>query len=397
VTRRRIGPSAAVAITIAMVAACGLLPKPVAVPAPSISTPPVQTGQTDGSTPPTNHAAPDSSGWTRVATGDPASATQFGAVAAVADGFVVVGSTGQAAEIPVAVHSADGVAWTVEEITGRAGMSPRFVAPWADRLLVTGGGQSARCAHPGGEMDPWLRAADGTWTEAPFDPVFCVGGPVAPIIHDGRAWLIGAGVADVPFLLDSMDGFAWTDHRERLGDVFVQSAISGSGGIWIDARAPDGSALILRSADGGRFTKMPLIAASGKAVDVIAAVALRDRAVLLVTDGSATSILTADGSGGWLEAEASGLPHLELVSVQVVDDHLVALGSSDNKPQRAWSSADGSSWTAIDLPDEVARGATIGGMAASNGIAVLTGQVEAPDGSIVVGAIWTGPATLLAS
>jgi hypothetical protein len=172
--------------------------------------------------------------------------------------------------------------------------------------------------------------------------------------------------------------------------------LSASGSIWVVARAPDGSTLILQSPDGARFSKTPLVAASGKALDVIAAVALRDRAVLLVTDGSATGTFTADGSGGWLEAEAIGLPQLDLVSVQVVDDHLVALGSSDNKPQRAWSSADGSSWTAIDLPDEVARVATIGGMAVSNGIAVLTGQVEAPDGSVVVGAIWTGPAKLLA-
>ena len=328
--------------------------------------------------------------------GDPSSATQFASVAAVSDGFVVVGSTGQAGENPVAVHSADGATWTAEEITGRAGMSPRFIAAWADRLLVTGGGESSRCAHPGGEMDVWLRAADGTWTEAPFDPVFCAGGPALPVVHDGRAWLIGSGVADVPFLMDSEDGLAWTDHRERLGDVFVQSAISTSGDIWVDARAPDGSALILRSSDGARFAKMPLVAASGKPVDVIAAVAFRDRAVLLVTDGSATSTFTSDGSGGWREAETSGLPQTELVSVQVVDDHLVALGSSDNKPQRAWSSADGSSWASMELPGEVARAATVGGMAVAHGTAVLVGQVEAPDGSVVVGAIWTAPSSVLA-
>jgi hypothetical protein len=396
VTRRPIGPIATLAMTTAIVAACGLLPSPAPVPTPSIARPPAQTPLTDVSAPPTSDGGPDSSGWTRVATGDPASATQFGSVAAVADGFVVVGSTGQAAELPVAVHSADGVAWTVEEITGRTGMSPRFVASWADRLLVAGGGQSARCAHPGGEMDPWVRTAGGTWTEAPFDRVLCAGGPVMPIIHGQRAWLIGAGVADVPFLMDSPDGLTWTDHHERLGDVFVDGAMSASGSIWVVARAPDGSTVILRSTDGARFTESPLVAPSGKAVDVIAAVALRDRAVLLVTDGLATSTFTSDGSGGWLEAEASGLPQVDLVSVQVVADHLVALGSSDTKPQPAWSSADGSSWTAIELPGEVARGATIGGMAVANGIAVLTGQVEAPDGSVVVGAIWTGPAKLLA-
>lgn len=329
-------------------------------------------------------------------TGDPTSATQFSAVVAVPDGFVVTGSTGQAGENPVAIHSTDGASWTAEDISGRAGMSPRFLVPWGNGILVTGGGESSRCAHPGGEMDSWVRAADGTWAEAPFEPVLCVGGPVVPVIHDRRPWLIGSGVADVPFLMDSADGLNWTDHPQRLGDVFVQSGLSAAGGLWVVARTPDGSTLILRSTDGVRFDRRPLVTSSGQPVDVTAAVALHDRAVLLVTKGSSTGTLTSDGSGGWLEAGASGLPHVELMSITAADDRLVALGSSDNKPQGAWSSADGTSWSALELPGDVARGATVTGIAVANGIAVLVGQIEAPDGSVMVGAIWRGSASLLA-
>ena len=371
---------------------CGLLPTP-SLPPVSSATP----SSPEASPRPTaSELADPAMGWTLVTTGDPTSAMQFNAVAAVPDGFVVAGSTGQAGENPVAIHSTDGASWMAEDISGRAGMSPRFLVPWVDGLLVTGGGQSSRCAHPGGEMASWVRAADGTWAQGPFNPVLCAGGPVTPVIHDGRPWLVGSGVADVPFLMDSADGLTWADHPERLGDVFVQSGFSAAGDLWVVARAPDGSALILRSPDGVRFDRTPLVAAGGKPVEVIAAVALRDRAVLLVNDGSSIGTLTSDGSGGWLETGVSGLPQVELVSVTVADDHLIALGSAEDKPQRAWSSADGSSWSAVELPGEVTPGATVRAIAIANGIAVLVGQIEAPDGSIMVGAIWTGPAGLLA-
>jgi hypothetical protein len=320
---------------------------------------------------------------------------QFNAVAAVPDGFVVTGSTGQAGETPIALHSTDGASWNAEDIGGRAGMSPRLLVPWVDGLLVTGGGESSRCAHPGGEMDVWTRAADGTWAEAPFDPVFCAGGPVVPVIHDGSPWLIGSGVADQPFLMDSPDGATWAEHRERLGDVFVQSGLAAAGDLWVVARAPDGSALILRSTDGVRFQRTPLVAAGGKPVEIISAVAFRGRAVLLVNDGS-IGTFTSDGSGGWQKTQAAGLPLKGVQSLQVVDDHLIAAGATDDGRPLAWTSADGSSWRVVELPREVAGRATPGGMAVANGVAVLVGQVTTSDGSTAVGAIWTGPASLLA-
>jgi hypothetical protein len=83
-------------------------------------------------------------------------------------------------------------------------------------------------------------------------------------------------------------------------------------------------------------------------------------------------------------------------SVQVVDDHLIAAGATDDGQPLAWTSADGSSWRLVELPREVAGGATVGGMAVANGTAVLVGQVTSSDGSTSVGAIWTGPASLLA-
>ena len=375
---------------------CGLLP----APGPTSSLAPVSSAASsspgESSGPTGSDVAESAPGWTLVTTGDPTSAMQFRDVVAVPDGFVVAGSTGQAGENPIAIHSADGASWIAEDISGRGGMSPRFLVPWVDGLLVMGGGQSARCAHPGGEMASWVRAADGTWAQGPFDPVLCVGAPVVPVIHEGKPWLIGSGVADVPFLMDSTDGLNWADHPERLGDVFVQSGLSTAGNLWVVARAPDESALILRSTDGTRFDRMPLVGAGGKHLEVIAAVAFRDRAVLFVNDGSSIGAFSSNGSGGWQETQAAGLPLNGVQSVQVVDDHLIAAGATDDGQPLAWASADGSSWRLIELPREVAGGATVGGMAVANGTAVLIGQVTTSDGSTAVGAIWTGPASLLA-
>jgi hypothetical protein len=220
---------------------------------------------------------------------------------------------------------------------------------------------------------------------------------VTPVIHRDRAWLIGSGVADVPFALGSDDGLAWTDHGDRLGDVFVQTALSAAGDLWVVARDLAGSPLILRSRDGLAFARKPLVAGAAGRVEVIASVVIRDRITLLVTDGGATGLLTADGRGAWTEATTTGLPVRDLRSVQVVDGFLVALGATDSRPQEAWSSADGVAWRPIALPGATEPGGLVSGIAAADGTAVLVGQVEAPDGSVVVGAIWTGPEALLAT
>src|SRR5260370_27113583 len=92
----------AIAVGTAMLSSCGpITPTPPRVPDPSSAT------SREASVPPTDHE-PDSSGWTLVAIGDPASGMQFSAAIAVPDGFVVTGSTGQAGEIPIAIHSTDG-------------------------------------------------------------------------------------------------------------------------------------------------------------------------------------------------------------------------------------------------------------------------------------------------
>jgi PBP1b-binding outer membrane lipoprotein LpoB len=53
-------------------------------------------------------------------------------------------------------------------------------------------------------------------------------------------------------------------------------------------------------------------------------------------------------------------------------------------------------WLLASLPDPNAAGTTLGGIAIAGGTAVLVGQVEAPNGPGAIGAIWTGPARLLA-
>jgi hypothetical protein len=64
-----------------------------------------------------------------------------------------------------------------------------------------------------------------------------------------------------------------------------------------------------------------------------------------------------------------------------------------------WASADGASWHPLALPAEATASgssATLTGVAVADGHAYLVGQVKAPTGAGAIGALWTGPASLLA-
>jgi hypothetical protein len=74
----------------------------------------------------------------------------------------------------------------------------------------------------------------------------------------------------------------------------------------------------------------------------------------------------------------------------------VALGGTEVGDPEAWTSADGIDWTPVPLPVEAQRGTGLTGVAVIGGTAVLIGQVNAPGGVGAIGAIWTGPARLLA-
>lgn len=337
---------------------------------------------------------------------DPATGWRFAALAGVAvprmfsdiivtsNGFLVDGGAGQVGEKPIALHSTDGEAWTVEPIASDW-TSPGDLLRWGDKVVAVGGGQSARCAHPSA-LDTWVRAADGTWAEAPWDERFCVGaGTTTLLVHRGQPFLIGAGSGDVSYLMSSDDGLHWVLHQRPFGDVYPHTAVSDGSTMWVFGAGPDGRPVVTRSADGQTFDPPLAIAGLGPDASVEDALMLGGQLVVVATTGPAVGILRSDGSGSWQAEPAAGLRGDQIARVVVAGNRLVALGNDENGMPLAWTSADGTDWTPLPLPAEAGNGTTFSGLAVFNGTAVLVGQVTAPDGNSAVGAIWVGSSVLL--
>jgi uracil-DNA glycosylase len=80
----------------------------------------------------------------------------------------------------------------------------------------------------------------------------------------------------------------------------------------------------------------------------------------------------------------------------LVEGGLLAVGGSDSGAA-AWVSRSGATWRAVTLPPELKKaGANLASAASRNGRAVLVGSIPAGNGSDQAGAIWVGPAGLLA-
>lgn len=295
----------------------------------------------------------------------------------------------------MAWHSTDGRTWEAETITGRL-TSPSSLVRWGDRVIALGGGQSARCAHPG-ELDVWVRASDGAWSEAPFDPLFCAGGNPSLVILDDRPWLVGDGSGDVPILMDSPDGLGWADHSDGIGDDFLWDVAVDRSGLWVVARSlATDDWLLLHSRDGTTWTTERLRPAGTRIMDVIAATVVDDRLVLLAsTDAGIVRLARAD-AGSWDVRPVTGLPGPDLASVAVVGGGLVTIVARDDGSNDLWASSDGIAWRPVIRPAEAGPGSTVLDVAVHDGLAVLVAQVEAPGGAGAIGAIWTAPATILA-
>lgn len=387
-------------LLVGLLAGCSPLPvaSPSPVPSPGASGPVRPSTPTGAASPsPTQPPAPTAGAgdaWSLAGFGEEAAATQIRSVTDVADGFVSVGSAGRAAEVAMAWHSADGRAWEAETITGR-GTSPASLVRWGDRVIALGGGQSARCAHPG-ELDVWVRDPDGTWTEAPFDRLFCAGGNPSLVIFGDRPWLVGDGSGDVPILMSSNDGLTWADRSDRIGDDFLWEAAVDRKGLWVVARSlATDDWLVLHSRDGTSWTTEPLRPAGVRISDVIAASVVDDGLVLLASTGRGIVRLAPAEAGGWDVRAVTGLPGPDLTSVAVVGGGLVAIAARDDGTNDLWASTDGIAWRPVARPAQAGSGSTLLDVAVRDDLAVLVGQVEAPDGTGAIGAVWTAPATIL--
>jgi hypothetical protein len=323
-----------------------------------------------------------------------AAPTQLSDVIATSSGFIATGVSGQAGEKPVALSSPDGVNWTAEAIPGKFGWPTGLIA-WGDRVVAVGSGEPVGCGHPSA-LDTWVRTADATWTEAPWDERFCVGaGPSTLLIHRDHPFLIGAGSGDVSYVMTSDDGLRWVIHEQAFGNVYPHSAVSDGSTLWVFGSSPDGRPVVLKSADGQTFEPPVAIAGLGADASVQDALMLGDQIVVVMSVGAEVGILRPDGSGGWQAEPARGLRGDQIARIVVAGDRLVSLGNDENGMPLAFTSADGTDWSPLPLPAEAGEGMAFSGIVVANGMAVLLGQATAPNGNSAGGAIWVGSPALL--
>jgi hypothetical protein len=389
------GRRRAAVLTIAVLASGCVTVAPPRPSAPPVSLPSVSSPAGD-SVPPSIAATPDPTGEWRLAdlTGLDIAGT-FSDVVPGPDGFLVAGGGGPVGADPIVLNSLDGQTWSSEAIKGSFAAPSGLVTVGA-RVFAVGGGQTSKCAHPAA-LTTWARDVTGAWREAPFDNVFCNGpGNSSLFEFDRHVVLAGAGVGDQSFYLTSEDGLHWSDAGPNpFGDVYPQSVLAFDQDLWIFGSAPDGTPVVVHRSAGKPFERPAALPGLGPDVSIRAAVWLGDKPVVVTSAGQAIGILRPDGAGSWAGVPAVGLPADQVSVIRAVDGHLVALGGSEIGEPEAWTSADGSDWTAVRLPEEAKAGTTLTGIAVA-GRAILVGQLALPDGASAIGAIWMGPASILA-
>ncbi len=320
-------------------------------------------------------------------------------VVALPSAVVAVAAGGAAGEHGIAWSSADdGATWASEPLPGTTHGIGHSIT-WGDRILTLGEGDGD-CAHPY-VTGIWIRDAAGTWAAAPFDPLLCAGGIAQAATAGDHAVTLGTGAGDVAFAWSSDDGLKWTDRSAPFEGLLPQGVAADGSGFVAFGVGPSGPPWSARSADGTAWEKpVPL---PGLADDSIIGnpVVLGGEIAVFVGDPSgAIGILRPDGNGGWKSEQTSGLKRDTLARIVAVGDGLVALGG-DQSGAKAWISADGVTWRPLELPAEVTASgpdAALNGAAVLDGRAYLVGQMARTDGGTsggAVGAMWSGPASLL--
>jgi hypothetical protein len=374
-----------------LLGACATAPTPSAPPA----TNPAPVGPSVATSSPNVAASSDpAAGWQMASLPENVAAT-FSDVELGPEGFLVAGGGGPIGQTPVILNSLDWQSWSSEPINGSFA-APSGLLTLGARGFAVGGGETSRCAHPSA-LTTWARDFAGSWHEAPFDHVFCAGpGNVTMFEFDRHVVLAGAGVGDQPFYLTSEDGLRWTDAGPNpFGDIYPHSILAWDKDLWIFGSAPNGAPVVVHRSAGRPFEPPVAIPGLGTNASIIAAVWLDNGPVVVATTGAVAGVLRPDGAGSWAGVPAARLPADQVTGIEVVDGHLVALGSTEAGVPQAWTSADGSEWKPVALPEEAGPGTTLNDVEAL-GRAVLVGQMEAPNGNGAIGAIWTGPASLLA-
>ena len=286
--------------------------------------------------------------------------------------------------------SGDGGATWVAEPLPPDMRAPLRVVAWGDRFLAAGAGEFD-CPHPFA-LQTWVRTAGGTWNAAPADQKFCVGGSGELAVHGQIAVMAGTGSGDVPFVWSSRDGLHWIDRSGAIQrDTTPAAVIADSSGFAVFGASPAGP-WDVHSVDGSAWQGERL---PGNATVYPMDAFLRDsQPAVIVESGSSVGVIARDSAGAWQTQPANGLDASLLARVVAVKGRLVALGGGSAGP-RIWASADGTSWRAVELPSGLATTTSLTSAIVANDRAVLSGQTTI--NGKAVGAIWIGPASLLAS
>lgn len=382
-----------IAVVLALAGCATPGPTPVSTGAPTIS----PTASPAGAPGVLATPSAPSAGWRLVQLPDAEDVGSIADIATLPGLIVAAAAAGPAGERGVAWTSVDrGATWATEPLPGDARSLGRLVA-WRDHALVIGEGDSG-CAHPS-VVQVQVRDAAGDWSAAPFDPIFCAGGMPQAAASGTHAVIVGAGTGDVAYAWSSADGLHWTDRSSAFVDRFPEGvAVDGSGFVAFGTDLDRGPVWVARSVDGTVWQgPRPIPDLVGATIVGNPVVLGGEVAVLAEESNGAVRLLQPDTGGGWRSQRTRGLTRTALSRIIAVGGGLVALGGDEGGPM-AWVSPDGISWRSLALPQEaIASGsdATLTGAAVADGRAYLVGQIIAAAGGRTIGALWTGPASLL--
>jgi hypothetical protein len=309
----------------------------------------------------------------------------FTAVAATNHDVVIVGGRDMG---PVAWVSRDGGAWIFEQLAP-ANAVPGTAVAFGDRVVVVGGTETNRCAHPYATVF-WVRGADGQWTAAPFDRLFCAGDESPPAVTDGRLAMVGTGTADVPFAWFSDDGLTWVDRPLRR-DVYPRFVTSVAGGFAAIGNFVDDGWWIGRSDGRNAWAIEPLPNVPRDAV----AAGLADRGAGVVawfaSSAGDISALTTETGEVWRSTEVQGLAGAAVGHVIRTAAGYVALAEMPDARAGLFVSRDGVNWRAVTGPIDNRAGDYVQ-LAIAGERVILLGDVRVGDEGTPT--VWTGPASL---
>jgi len=309
-------------------------------------------------------------------------------VASLGDLVVVVGQADDIGSGPMAWVSVDGAAW--ERVAGfdpSTGPSLRGIVRHGDLLVAVGPGDASTAVWTSTDGRTWTRdhyeAVDGSGAVGTF-----TGAMGAVAARDARLVAVGLGIGG---LTNDFGGAAWISTDGRTWSPVAASvsllrapllAVTAGGPGFVAVGGIDG-AVAMTSPDGTTWLLHDLVDRLGNIQlrDVAAGPGGRLVAVGSVTEGAAVAV--SDDGVSWSLVPCQ--PVLEGAALETVvgtPDGFVAAGHrsvGQLAVMSIWVSADGMTWSLVEIPEDVEG--------------QPTGMALTPLGLIAVGygGIWVGP------